>query len=452
MEKLLLPFYKFSFWFLKKIPIEKFSQNSKKTENYLKGLFYGQKKITLKEYYAQKLAVALAILFWGFGAVLFVRVAEKSEPLWIADRSLARPTYGAGARETELEVYIEGETESTLVPIQVSERRYTAVELQKIFMETTTELSKEILGKNKTLDEVRCDLALPVTTKAGTITVEWILNPADIIDERGKIVKEVDEKGVLVELKAVLGYGNQTLEYRMYAHVYPPQKTSQEAWAAALKQEMDKADKEGIYEKNLMLPSQLEGKQLHFGVPRQSTAAILAGMVLLVAVIAFWRRDKNLEKMAKVREQQLILDYPELLFKLTMLLGAGLTIRMAFSKIALEYQEGKGKRLRYAYEEMLLTHYEIQSGVGESTAYENFGKRCREPHYVKLGSLLAQNLKRGARGLRELLEGEAIMGMEERKNIAKKLGEEAGTKLLIPMMLMLVVVLIILVAPAIMAL
>ena len=36
----------------------------------------------------------------------------------------------------------------------------------------------------------------------------------------------------------------------------------------------------------------------------------------------------------------------------------------------------------------------------------------------------------------------------ERKNIAKRLGEEAGTKLLLPMFLMLAVVLVIVIGPA----
>ena len=47
----------------------------------------------------------------------------------------------------------------------------------------------------------------------------------------------------------------------------------------------------------------------------------------------------------------------------------------------------------------------------------------------------------------ELLQ--AAEGMEERKQQAKKLGEEAGTKLLIPMMMMLVLVMGILVIPSV---
>ena len=51
----------------------------------------------------------------------------------------------------------------------------------------------------------------------------------------------------------------------------------------------------------------------------------------------------------------------------------------------------------------------------------------------------------------KLLELEAIDAFEERKNMAKKYGEEAGTKMLFPMIVMLVVVMGIIMLPAVMA-
>lgn len=38
--------------------------------------------------------------------------------------------------------------------------------------------------------------------------------------------------------------------------------------------------------------------------------------------------------------------------------------------------------------------------------------------------------------------------MEQRKNLAKRLGEEAGTKLLLPMMLMLSIIMVLIIVPA----
>ena len=61
---------------------------------------------------------------------------------------------------------------------------------------------------------------------------------------------------------------------------------------------------------------------------------------------------------------------------------------------------------------------------------------------------MSQNLRKGTKGLTELLKLEARQAFEERKAQAKRLGEEAGTKLLLPMFLMLAVVLVIVIVPA----
>ena len=61
---------------------------------------------------------------------------------------------------------------------------------------------------------------------------------------------------------------------------------------------------------------------------------------------------------------------------------------------------------------------------------------------------MSQNLRKGTKGLTELLKLESIQAFEERKAQAKRLGEEAGTKLLLPLFLVLAVVLVIVIVPA----
>lgn len=97
---------------------------------------------------------------------------------------------------------------------------------------------------------------------------------------------------------------------------------------------------------------------------------------------------------------------------------------------------------------MQKTCREMESGHTEAESYENFGRRCKVQAYVRFGALLSQNLRKGTRGLTELLKMEAIQAFEDRKARARRLGEEAGTKLLLPMFLMLTVVLVIVIVPA----
>lgn len=79
---------------------------------------------------------------------------------------------------------------------------------------------------------------------------------------------------------------------------------------------------------------------------------------------------------------------------------------------------------------------------------EKFGSRCGLRSYTRLCSLLVQNLRKGNAELLARLQEEADAAMELRKDTARKLGEEAGTKLLVPMIMMLIVVMMMITIPA----
>lgn len=145
------------------------------------------------------------------------------------------------------------------------------------------------------------------------------------------------------------------------------------------------------------------------------------------------------------------LDYPEVVNKLLILLGAGMSLKQAWDKISARYSDKRPKETkspRYIYEEMLVTSHEISDGESERRAYQNFGERTGLGVYHRLVRILIQNLNTGSRGLCQLLEQESQTALEERRALARKLGEEAGTRLLLPMMLMLVIVIAIIMVPA----
>ena len=68
--------------------------------------------------------------------------------------------------------------------------------------------------------------------------------------------------------------------------------------------------------------------------------------------------------------------------------------------------------------------------------------------YTRLCSLLTQNIRKGNSELLLILKEEALKATTERLDQARKKGEQAGTKLLIPMMMMLAVVMILIMIPA----
>ena len=57
---------------------------------------------------------------------------------------------------------------------------------------------------------------------------------------------------------------------------------------------------------------------------------------------------------------------------------------------------------------------------------------------MKFSTLITQNLRKGTSDMLRILEYEAVDVMNEKKENARILGEEASTKLLFPMMIMMV--------------
>jgi hypothetical protein len=76
------------------------------------------------------------------------------------------------------------------------------------------------------------------------------------------------------------------------------------------------------------------------------------------------------------------------------------------------------------------------------------GEELENRNFRKLSLLLLQNMTKGDRELRDQLAQEEHMAFDERRIRAKVEGEEASTKLLLPMMGLLSVVLLVLMFPA----
>ena len=100
---------------------------------------------------------------------------------------------------------------------------------------------------------------------------------------------------------------------------------------------------------------------------------------------------------------------------------------------------------------MLVAVKAMENGASETEAIENFGKRIRLLPYVRFTSLLIQNRRKGSEDLLFMLEHEAVAAMEQKRERMRIQGEEAGTKLLLPMVIMLGVVFAVIMIPAFMS-
>lgn len=336
------------------------------------------------------------------------------------------------------------------VEIQISGRTYTEEELDELFDRAEADLYTCILNGNSSPDEVRTALDL-ITEVPGTgIRVSWETDPCDVIDLQGNIIGEdLTEEGTMVRLKAILTYEDRQKVYEFGVRILPPTEGEREALIRSIREEAGKADEENRSEAYMILPGQAGGRKLEWtkGTETRASGILVLGTGAACMFIVSDRQKKKEKEKHDLRQMQI--DYPRIINKFNLYIRAGMTVRKAWFRIVQDYQMRNGEKCtRRAYDEMKTAMYQIRGGLPEGECYETFGYRCGEPAYRKFGMVLSQNLKKGSGELADLLEREASEAFEDRKKLARKLGEEAGTKLMIPMFMMLIIVFIIVIVPA----
>lgn len=394
----------------------------------------------------RRIAMCYAIVFATSVLVVLYELANSGGGI-LQGNSIARPGYGQTVETQELVA------NENLISFEISPREYSAKEVQDNFVKAHDELLQIIKGENEALNTVRTKLNLVTYLEKYAMKVTWLSSDSETVSIYGDVNNyefEQDETRE-VTLTAILSYLDYTCNDEIVITVCEPQLDEKEEFIRSLIKEIKKQDETTRQEKTLVLPEKIGEQRISYTEQKESNFLVLLLLGVLTAVVVFPGMDKDLEGKMKERRMEMQMDYSEIVSKLNILMGSGMSVQKAWEKIIRDYEKhllSGEKKKRYAYEEMKKTYYEIQSGISESRAYAEFGRRCNIHEYLKLGALLEQNVKKGAKGLKSMLEKEVEEAFEQRKNLARKLGEEAGTKMLIPMILMLSIVMIIVLVPA----
>lgn len=382
------------------------------------------------------------------GCLLAVLLGGKDGTNKSSDYVMRQET-GEGSVEKEYILEAEGVLEDYSWSVTAEERKLTAQEKEDIFSKAQEELEQKISGTNKSLEKVNQDLVLPDTLQEGIVKVEYSFSDYKIFYPDGTI-RELPQTAEVVTISAEMECQEEISIYEFPIQVIPLEKGSKELLIEKVKAELEQ-ENEKTGEKKLTLPKEIDNVRLSWKekIENRSLPLVLLGVVAAVCILASEKEKEKKQK--KEREKQLQMDYPEILGKLILMMGAGMNAAMAWRRIAETYRkrrEEKNIPLRPAYEEMLTAVYEMQEGIGEIQAYKNFGERCQIAEYRKLAAILVQNVKKGNVQIQRILEEEKTEAYEKHKARIKTAGEEAGTKLLFPMLLMLLVVLVIIMVPA----
>ena len=301
--------------------------------------------------------------------------------------------------------------------------------------------------ENNSLDQLNSYLNFMTEVPGYPFSVSWESGNYGRVHSDGSVDCEgVPENGELVELKAILSCYEQTWEEVFWVRIC---EAEEDELQNQLQNAVEKAAADAEYEDSFYLPDRTGEMQIIWQEKVDDYSPVIFLIFILMGVMQWVLPDQEVRKKLEERDWQLRLTYPEFISKLVLLLGAGLPVRAVIVRMASDYQKKKeAGTFNYAYEELLLTCRELNSGVAEVQAYEHFGQRCRLPQYRKCMTLLTANLKKGSSGLLDTLRAEAKDAFQERKHLAREEGEKAGTRLLLPMMMTLTVVMVLILVPA----
>lgn len=380
-------------------------------------------------------------------------LAEGSKAADTDGNQIARKENGEGDYEAEM-IFSAGDMGEFSYTLTVPEQRLTGAEEAALIEAAKEEIWEEFSGENETCDCIREAVCIRDSYQEGRVQAEWGFDDYDLMDYEGKVIgTAIPDGGAPVTATVELQCGESVAWEELAFMVFPPVMDEKTELLAALEKEFQRQEEEAGA-KYMTLPEAAAGHRLVWKEKQSTTAVqILLLGVVLAAMMPVLEKSRREERQKK-RQSLMELEYPEIVSKMALLLGAGMTTLTAWKKICAAYEKkrkaGKCQEMP-AYEEMLIVCHEIESGVGEQRGYEEFGNRCGLSCYRRFAGVLAQNLRKGSAGLAEALEREAENAFEERKRTARKYGEEAATKLLAPMLLMLGIVIVILVIPAIAA-
>ncbi len=401
----------------------------------------------IREYCLSLYTLMLTVVFVGDLFCLVAWFGAHSAARLTDGGYLTRNACGEGDVEIGLKAEIPGVQEEIFDYI-LEERRLTEEELEKNYAEAAAQLPGVILNGNAGLENVRTSLNLVSALEGYPFEISWESGAYSLVNTDGTVHNEELAGGEVVTLTASFRYGDWRRELQIPVQINPVIYTPEETLRVRIEELLREREENSRSGEIMTLPEQIGTEPVIWSEIIEDSSGYFLVLVILAAGVLYWGRGRELDQKLETRKRELLLDYPEIVNKLALYMGAGMTIRNAFLKMGEDYKKQKEERKKYAYEEILMTCHELRGGRSETEAYAHFGKRCQVQAYMKLSALLSQNIRKGSNDLLRVLRQEADNAFAERKNLARKLGEEAGTKLLLPMMMMLCVVMVIIMIPA----
>ncbi len=427
-------------------------ERDKKTRQFVETLYArGDAEREIKRIWQGRIKVCLGLLAASGILFLLCFLQQPEKTALHNDNILIRP-----AEDAVVPVLVSGERDGKAwekeMNLKVKDRDYTEAEKQELERIVTRFLEEDLRGENASLAEVSKAVSFAETVPQTEVELRWSYDTEYFRESGVPIAKNIPASGVDTEVRAKAVCRNWKKTFFFTLHLVPKEYSAEELEIQKVRQAIRKALKKQATESEVALPGEVGDTRVSYRVEEAEKNYFPVYLCLLALCMLPLLWDRQQKRRLAEREEQLLVDHPGIVNKFMLLLSAGLTVRLAVERLAVEYEaeRKKGGRIRYVYEEICVMNQEMRDGISEGKAMERFGRRCRLLPYLRFTSVITQNLRKGAEGVLDILEKESLEALEQRKERAMQMGEKAGTKLLFPMILMLGLVMGIIMIPAFM--
>lgn len=399
----------------------------------------------------KKKIVEIAFLFIFLLAMAFYMDSSEGS---LDGNNIRRNKVGEGSQQVDLILNAKGLKKDYKYSVDVKEELPTKEQADKYIDEAREEIDNTFCSEGEEIDHVTQNLHMKESYVEGIVEAEWTLSDYSIVNTEGLIQQDqVSDTGSMIEATVHLTCNEYEREYSFDFVVYKQNLSNSEKLIQDIDNEIEKSlNTQGKTE--LELPKQVDGIDVTWKEKKTGYVYKIIILEIVMIILIYLTEKERKKKDIEKRKVSMQLDYPEIVSKMAILLGAGMTIEQAWNRITASYYMKRQKKqcgIKPAYDEMIITAREISDGESGRKAYQRFSQRVDLGCYQRFIRILLQSLVKGNKGICTMLEKESDDAFKERKLLAKKLGEEASTKMLVPLMLMMIVVMAIIIAPAVLS-
>ena len=379
-----------------------------------------------------------------FLMLLVAIVCDMTTEGKIKNGFIERGEVGEKEEKLELQLDMKEVMDDYTYFIEVQPIKPTKEQAEEYFQKAITQIDQDFV-------EAIGNVPLEKEYVDGVVKAKWSFQPFGIIDSEGGVYQDkLAEEETVVEASVTLSCGEYEYIY-LFSFLLEAQKLSEaEQLLEEIESWMETQMKQEGSDK-IQLPSEISGIPLTWSEKKEYLTPQILFLEGVTLVLIWLASRKKKQEDFKKRIAQMEWDYPDIVNQLALLLGAGMTMRQAWHRIATQYTFKRDAGMikpRLVNEAILIMNRRLVEGESERKAYQLFAEEIEAPCYRKLMRILLGNLEKGTQGICVQLQEESRQAFEQRILKAKKRGEEASTKMLFPLMLMLMMVMAIIIMPA----